>query len=383
MTKPKLAILVNMIAPYRVRLFTHLATEFDLSILCGQIEANRTSWKEAKVEGARIRHVSGWQFSFPRRQGGKEIDKRFFHLEPGYLVDLIKENPQAVITSEMGLRTVAALMYGTVFRKPVWVWWGGTLRSERDTGRVKRFLRQIIARWAKRWISYGLTSTEYLQTLGINANRILQIQNSVDESWYTVMAEPALDLRPKPVLLHAGQMIARKGISEFLQAAARLQSEGLQFSVVLVGGGPDREQLKELAKSLRLRNVHFYPTQSPQAMPSFYRSADVLVFPTMDDVWGLVANEGVLSGVPVLCSKYAGCAPELFEPEAIFDPENEQEFVEALRKAVTGRLPRPNPSRLRRTEEVAEMITKAVLASVRPAAPSAIHSEGFGKEESR
>ena len=68
MNKPKLAILVNMIAPYRVRLFTHLASEFDVSIFCGSMEANRTSWKEAKVEGARIRRVRGWQFSFPQRQ---------------------------------------------------------------------------------------------------------------------------------------------------------------------------------------------------------------------------------------------------------------------------------------------------------------------------
>ena len=364
MNKPKLAVLVNMIAPYRVRLFTHLASQFDLSIFCGGIEANRTSWKEAQVEGARIRRVAGWQFSFPQRHGGKEVDKRYFHLEPAYLLDLIREKPQAVITAEMGFRTLAALAYGTVFRKPVWVWWGGTLRTERHTGRIKRLLRHLVTRWARHWISYGQTSTEYLRTLGIGADRILQIQNCVDENWYSVNAVPALDIRPKPVLLHVGQMIARKGISEFLRAAASLQEEGLQFSILLIGGGRDREQLQKLATSLGLRDVHFYPAQLPQAMASFYRSADVLIFPTMEDVWGLVANESVLSGVPVLCSKYAGCAPELFEPEAIFDPVDEQEFVDALRRSVTGRLPHPDSSRLRRTEEVAEMVAKAVLASM-------------------
>ena len=41
---------------------------------------------------------------------------------------------------------------------------------------------------------------------------------------------------PKPALLHVGQMIARKGIAEFLHAAARVQQEGLTFSIVLVGG---------------------------------------------------------------------------------------------------------------------------------------------------
>jgi glycosyltransferase involved in cell wall biosynthesis len=302
---------------------------------------------------------------------------RYFHLEPAYLLELMKERPDAVIAAEMGFRTLAALAYGTLFRKPVWVWWGGTLRTERSTGRLKRLLRRLIARWAKHWISYGQTSTEYLQTLGIGVDRILQIQNCVDESWYTRKVEPALDVHPKPVLLHVGQMIARKGISGFLRAAARLQEEDLPFSVLLVGGGPDREQLQEEVRSLGLRDVRFCPAQSPPAMASFYRSADVLIFPTVEDVWGLVANEAVLSGISVLCSKYAGCAPELFEPEAIFDPADEQEFTSALRRAVTGRLPRPDPSRLRRTEEVAEMISKTVLAAVKQSESTKILSPGL------
>jgi glycosyltransferase involved in cell wall biosynthesis len=364
MNKPKVAILVNMVAPYRVRLFEHLATEFDLSILYGGMESNRTSWEPPEVKGASVRRVLGWQFSLSRRQGAKEFDKRFVHIEPGYFTDLIRERPQAVITAEMGFRTLAALAYGTLFARPVWIWWGGTLRTERATGRLQNLIRRFVARWAKHWVSYGQTSTEYLQTLGIPVDRILQIQNSVDENSYSQVAKPALEIRPKPVLLHVGQMIARKGIAEFLRAAARLQDEGLQFSLVFVGGGPDREQLQQLATKLHLRDVHFYPAQPPRAMPSFYRSADVLIFPTMEDVWGLVANEAVLSGVRVLCSKYAGCAPELFDSEAVFDPADEREFVEALRRAVMGRLPDPDVTRLRSTHEVADMIINSVSASM-------------------
>lgn len=368
MNKPKLALLVNMIAPYRVRLFTHLAAEFDLSILVGSMEANRTSWEETSVEGARVRRVHGWQFSLPRHHGGREFDKWFFHMEPGYFIDLVREKPHAVITAELGFRTLTALAYGTLFRRPVWIWWGGTLRTERNVGYGKRFLRRIVAHWAKHWISYGQTSTEYLRTLGIHPSRILQIQNCVDESWYSETTEPALDIRPKPVLLHVGQMIARKGIAELLGAVARLQEEGLQFSLLLIGGGPKRSHLQQLAEALGLRHLQFLPAQPPQAMASFYRSADALIFPTMEDVWGLVANESVLTGVPVLCSQYAGCAPELFDSESIFDPTDEEGFVDALRRAVAGHLPRPDPSRLLRAEQVAERIANAVRACLTPAA---------------
>ena len=62
-------------------------------------------------------------------------------------------------------------------------------------------------------------------------------------------------------------------------------------------------------------------------MPATYRSADVLIFPTLEDVWGLVANEAELCGLPVLCSKYAGCAKEIFTAESIFDPMDTSDFV--------------------------------------------------------
>ena len=95
-----------------------------------------------------------------------------------------------------------------------------------------------------------------------------------------------------------------------------------------------------------------------------YRSADCLIFPTLADVWGTVANEAVLSGLPVLCSKYAGCAPEFFTDASIFDPEDPHQFVEKLRQVVAGRLPKPDVSRIRTTSEIVNRMISAIEASV-------------------
>jgi glycosyltransferase involved in cell wall biosynthesis len=363
MPKPRIALLINLVAPSRVGVYERLATALDLVILHGDMESDRGSWEEMTIESARVRRVSGWQLSLIKSQRGEIFDHWFLHIEPGYVTELIRERPDAVITDEMGFRTLVGLSYGTCFRKPVWVWWGGTSHTERHVGRFRKLLRAVVARWAKRWISYGQTSTEYLLSLGIPRERILQVQNCVDESWYDTRQASDLDVRPRPMLLHAGRMVAGKGIAEFLQAAAHLQQEGLTFSIVLVGGGRDSAKLKRLAAKLGLENAHFYPAQPPKSMPGFYRSADVLIFPTMTDVWGLVANEAILSGLPVLCSRYAGCAPELFDPESIFDPADEKQFVAALRRAVTGQLPRADRSRLWSSAEVGDAIANAVLAS--------------------
>jgi len=366
MNKPKVALLINVVPPHRVAVFERMAAALNLIILHGSMESNqinRGSVKEEAVEGARVQEVSGWQFLLNKGLRRNPIDKWFLHLEPGYISTLIRERPDAVITYEMGFRTLVALAYGTCFRKPVWVWWGGTTHTEAGAGRVRKLLRGLISRWAQRWISYGQTSTEYLLTLGIPRIRILQVQNCVDETRYGFSAEPAFDVQPRPALLYVGQLIPRKGVAEFLRAAARLQQEGLVFSTVLVGGGCDSAMLQHLAASLGLRHIHFHPARPPKDIPSVYRSGDVLIFPTMQDVWGLVANEAVLSGLRVLCSRYAGCAPELFDPECIFDPADDEQFVAGLRRAVTGQLPPADPSRLMPSSEIGKVIADSVLAA--------------------
>jgi glycosyltransferase involved in cell wall biosynthesis len=363
MAKHRIALLINLIAPSREGVYERLAAAMDLTILHGDMERNRGSWKEVKVSGASSRRIAGWQLSFKKRYHYEVVDHGFLHLEPGYITELIRERPDAVITDEMGFRTLVGLAYGTFYHKPVWIWWGGTLHTERNVGGLRRLLRGIVALWARHWISYGQTSTEYLLSLGIPRERILQVQNCVDETWFEGETEPELDVQPKPVLLHVGRMVAGKGIAEFLRAAARLQQEGLRFSVVLVGEGRDSVRLQQLAVDLQLENVRFYPSQPPEAMPAIYRSGDVLIFPTMTDVWGLVANEAILSGVPVLCSRYAGCAPELFDTDNIIDPLDEKEFVEALRRAVAGQLRCADRSRLWRSAEVGDVVAVAVLAS--------------------
>jgi glycosyltransferase involved in cell wall biosynthesis len=363
---PKVAILTNIIAPARIPVFSGLADHFDLMVLHGGTESNRDSWNglDGNLPNAKVIKAWGWQIPIARREHGQVFDQLYTHITPGYLWHLLRFDPDAVVTSEMGFRTLLALAYGTLFRKQVWVWWGGTCHTERQIGMAKMCVRGLISRWASHWISYGESSTEYLLTLGIRRGRILQIQNAVDERRFLAPAEPQFQIGVGPVLLYVGQLIGRKGVQALLKAAAVLQSEGREFSLLLVGNGRDKEALQRLAADLQLQNVHFRPALPPDEMPAAYRSGDILVFPTLEDVWGLVANEAVLSGLTVLCSKYAGCAQELFSPQNIFDPENTEEFTRKLRDALCGRLPKPDPARLSTTPQIVQTLITALESSL-------------------
>lgn len=361
---PKVAVLVNIIAPAKMPLFSGLAERFDLLLLHGGMESNRDTWSDAEqqIPGATIKRVLGWQIQL-NKMDGKISDRRHLHISPGFLWHLFRFHPDVIVTNEMGLRTVLALSYGTLWRKPVWVWWGGTLHTEHQIGIIRRMLRFVVSRWARHWFSYGETSSEYLTGIGIPRDSIVQIQNSVDETRFSTDAPPEFQVQPRPVILHAGQLIARKGVDLLLKACGALQKQGLEFSLLLVGGGSDQEALKQLVGDLQLMNVHFYPSQKSDKMPGVYRSGDVLVLPTLSDVWGVVANEAVLSGIPVLCSKYAGCAKELFTEESVFDPEDDAEFVVKLRDAVLGRLPKPDRTRIKSSTEIVNRMGFAIEES--------------------
>jgi glycosyltransferase involved in cell wall biosynthesis len=372
----KIAVLFNIIAPAKVPVYSGLAAHFNMLLLHGGMESNRTSWlaPERKITTAKIKQVWSWQLQL-RKMSGKIRDRRHLHITPGFIFYLFGFNPDVVISNEMGFRTLQALIYGTLTRKPVWIWWGGSSHTESTIGGLRRAVRSLISRWAKHWFSYGITSTEYLVSIGIPRDRIVQIQNSVDETQFTVNVPPRFNIRPHPVILYVGQFVQLKGIDLLLHAAAVLQREGQKFSMLLVGSGPDKQGLEDLANELKLQDIHFHSSLKPEDMPSVYRSGDCLIFPTLGDVWGTVANEAVLSGIPVLCSKYAGCAPDFFTQESIFDPEDAEEFVAKLRQAVAGMLSPPDASKIRTTSEIVNRMVSAIEASVTPSRPLHPHSK--------
>jgi glycosyltransferase involved in cell wall biosynthesis len=331
-----------------------------VTVLYSGEESNRDQWSglEGQVRGFNVIRVPGLNLTWTKREGKAVLDRKHLHVDLGLFTALLRLQPNAIITGEMGFRSLVALAYGQLFRSPVWVWWGGTRHTERGIGLGKRLFRRWFVARTHRWFSYGATSTEYLLSLRVPRQDVVELQNCVPEGAY-LNAQPALvPLEVRPVLLCVGRLIPGKGVDLLLDAVARVQADGLRFSLLVVGSGPEKTRLEQKAKGLSLCNVYFHDAEPPERMPAVYRSADVLVFPTRDDVWGLVANEALWSGLPALVSIYAGCAKELVPPDSTFDPLDPADFAAMLKRAVAGELPPPDLSRLKRIGEVSDLITQ-------------------------
>ncbi|WP_118830246.1 glycosyltransferase [Salinibacter ruber] len=359
----RVAILKNMIAPYRIPIYRGIGRHFETKVFFSGHESNRTEWNEverALQPEVAVKKSCGTTISYPDIQGGSVYQHRYLHLTPGYLSDLASFQPDAILTNEMGVRSLLALLYGRIAGAPVWVWWGGTLHTERDIGLPRKIIRGFFRRVAQHWISYGETSTEYLEDIGVDKKNIVQIQNCVDERRFQGDSSPTLSPSVRPALLFVGQLIDRKGVIPLLRSTAELQRQGHEFSLHLVGDGKERASFKSLKNRLDLQHVHFHGTFAPQEMPGIYSSMDALVFPTLEDVWGLVVNEAVWSGLPVLGSIYAGCSRELLPPENIVDPRDHGDLVKGLKRAVEGDLRPPDTDRLWTHEEVVDRLVEEI-----------------------
>ena len=112
----------------------------------------------------------------------------------------------------------------------------------------------------------------------------------------------ALDL-PRHIFLYVGRLAIEKNIDDFLKL-------DLPGSKVVVGGGPERERLQRAYPQ-----AVFLGTLENPKLGALYRAADVFVFPSRTDTYGLVIAEALAAGTPVACYPTSG-AREIFGGEA-------------------------------------------------------------------
>jgi glycosyltransferase involved in cell wall biosynthesis len=107
--------------------------------------------------------------------------------------------------------------------------------------------------------------------------------------------------------VYVGRLWWGKGLDPLLDAYGAVQRRSnREVSLLIVGDGPQEAQLQSRCEAEGLRNVAFCGFQQRNQLPAYYAAADALVFPTLGDPWGLVVEEAMACGLPVIVSTSAG-----------------------------------------------------------------------------
>jgi len=201
------------------------------------------------------------------------------------------------------------------------LWSGSTLYEKSFLRFLSTPFVRLFVSFCDDFIAYGSRAKEYLQSLGAK-HTIVFYYNSVDVDFFhdasVLLKKKKNALRKKyaisnshTVFVFVGQLIKRKGILELLEAYYVLNENPEAMTLVIVGNGELRDQIQQMIKEHPERSVFYFPHKEYDEMPEIYAISDVLVLPSKEEVWGLVVNEAMASGLPVIVSEHAGCVADL------------------------------------------------------------------------
>jgi glycosyltransferase involved in cell wall biosynthesis len=214
----------------------------------------------------------------------------------------------------------------------------------RPARRLYRWLVGLAVRLADRVIVYSAFSRDELgRHLGLSPDRVDVVPLGIDARFRPAAdtvsraAPPGL---PAPFILALGKSYPHKGFDTLLAAFARLVAGGrVPHHLVLAGEqrvGPASQPLDQLIAHHRLEGrVHRIDHVPDRDLPGLYASAELFVYPSRYEAFGLPPLEAMASGVPVVAGR-AGSLPEVLGPAALFvDPEDAAELAAAIEAVLT------------------------------------------------
>ncbi|MGL4379311.1 MAG: glycosyltransferase family 4 protein [Microcoleaceae cyanobacterium] len=269
-------------------------------------------------------------------------DRGFFVVSPSIIGYLLKFRPQVVFPQAFSLWTVLVMLLKPIFRwKVAIIYDGSSPNSDFRDSKFRTTARRILAYFSDAFVANSKNAKTYLmEGLNIPEDKIFYRTYLVPDSEsflkrLETVEKPQLPEK-KPVFLYVGRITSRKGIKTLIQACAILKTQGYSnYSLVIVGKGDQQEELEAFIQEKDLVDqVTWAGWVDYDKIGSYFQATDIFVFPTYEDVWGMVLPEAMLCGKPVLGSTGAASC-ELIEEGGngyIFDPHQPQELATGMQK---------------------------------------------------
>lgn len=271
-------------------------------------------------------------------------------IQNGLVSEIKKSSPDVLISDGFFQWTYAPLL----LRMSRWcnvkhiMCYEKTPHTERNAAKWRIWYRRIVSKWIDAIDCNGQQCEEFVRRT-IKFTKPTSLGHmTADTTGMAANVEIASDFKVNNLkskyklqdltFIYVGRLIPLKGIMELLRAwkEARLNDATL----MLVGDGSQRGEIENFIKdnglndSVKLTGAINYDDLGP-----YYKAADCFIIPTLEDNWSLVVPEAMAAGLPIACSIYNGCHPELVHPENgwTFDPLNMKSTVETLKSICASR----------------------------------------------
>lgn len=305
----KVLFLTNYPSPYRVQFFDELGKYLDVTVLFSERKEDKTHRSAA------------WYVSGEGRFQTVQLNRTAMIRGKDLCLDVIgwlKKDWDAIVLCGYASPTImTAMAWLRAHKRPFYMEVDGGLI--REDSKAKYAFKKMLITAASGWLSSGKATTEYLVHYGAKREAVREypfsslhqrdLLSQVPGPEEKTAIRQELGLEDGRIVLSIGQFIHRKGFDILLQAAAKLPSD---VKIHIVGGEPTQEYLA-MCQQLGLNNVVFDGFMKKERLLRYYQAADLFVLPTREDIWGLVINEAMAYGLPVITTDRCVAGLELVE----------------------------------------------------------------------
>ncbi len=335
--KPAIAVVFHYIGPYHHARLNAAASRLSVTGFEWLAKAH-DAWGKAGSD-ARYHKVSLFPEAAHNNLGSSQLRRAFWSA-------LEQANPDVVAVN--GWNDFGSLVAADCCVRrgiPMVVMSESARQDEPRTWWKEMIKRRVVGVYSAALVG-GQRHVEYLVELGMPRDRIFTGYDVVDNAYFRRRAEEVRsqksDVRKQYGLsenyfLASARFIEKKNLPTLIRAYAayRQKSEASgnpPWDVVLLGDGPLREALNSQLSTLNLHaHVHLPGFKPYDELPVYYALAKAFVHASTTEQWGLVVNEAVASGLPVIVSERCGCVPELVRGNGFtFDPIDERELPSRL-----------------------------------------------------
>ncbi len=315
----KVAIIENVITPYEIKRFNVINDVLNDNLIVffqNKTDMNR-NWRL---------DLSSLKFKYkilpdtPVRLKGKDIFT--LHINHTAYSELRNVSPDVVISCGWdSLASYMAYIYCRKNDKKYILWSGSTVNEPSWRRTVSKPLVKFLVGNSDSYVAYGTRAKEYLMDLGAEEGKIFMGWNTVDNAFFEtksrITTEERMALRDKLgiktgfVALYAGQLIERKGIQDLLTAFTRLRREMDDVTLLIAGTGMEEEAMKKRCLHENIKDVIFAGFVDYEQLPGYFALSSLFILPSREEVWGLVINEAMACGLPVITTVKVGASADL------------------------------------------------------------------------
>lgn len=254
---------------------------------------------------------------------GIKINRTYGYLNKG-IINIVIKNDLIIIGGYEQPTYILISMLCRLFNKPYIISYDGisTDRLEKKENGIKAKIKQIVISNSKYILGNGTVSKKYFnesfgyplekiynQYLTVDSDKIKRLYENKETYRNEYRKKLGIDKNEK-VLIYSGRLVDIKNVDSVIKAISKLDKNDLTF--LITGGGELEEELKKLSDSLGVKTIITGFISNQEELFKHYFIGDALILPSsVYEVWGLVVNEGMLCGLPVLVSNICGCSLDL------------------------------------------------------------------------